>query len=232
MKSAIKEGSILPFLRQRDYVLIKELGQGACGKTVLMRDPLIDHLYVCKKYVPYSELERPELYKNFVREVKLLHLVHHENIVRVFNFHLYPEIYAGSIVMEYIEGREIDAHIKAVPEQASELFRQAISAFAYLESREILHRDIRPGNIMVSTDGRVKVIDFGFGKKIVTSLDYDKSISLNWEYDTPDEFRDSVYNFKTEVYFVGKLFEKMIVNNGIAHFTALFNLVWRRIRVA
>ena len=72
-KSKSTEDSVIKFLRRRDYTLIKELGQGACGKTVLLRDDQIGESFVCKKYVPYSEQHRQEIFANFVREVKLLH---------------------------------------------------------------------------------------------------------------------------------------------------------------
>ena len=70
--------------------MVKELGQGASGKTVLLHDDMIGQDFVCKKYVPYAEKERRALFDNFVREVKLLHQVQHPNVVRIFNHYLYP----------------------------------------------------------------------------------------------------------------------------------------------
>jgi hypothetical protein len=71
---------------------------------------------------------------------------------------------------------------------------------------------------MVCADGTVKIIDLGFGKEVRISKDFAKSISLNWPYEPPSEFSDGRYDFKSEVYFVGKLFEKLIGDNGIRHF--------------
>jgi serine/threonine protein kinase len=102
-----KEG-IVHFLRKRDYRLVKELGQGSCGKTVLLYDDQIEEHFVCKKYVPYSEAERQQLFTNFVREIKLLHKIHHQNIVRVFNHYIYAEQFTGFILMEYVDGSEVD----------------------------------------------------------------------------------------------------------------------------
>jgi serine/threonine-protein kinase len=93
-----------------------------------------------------------------------------------------------------------------------------LEGFCHLEAKNILHRDIRPQNILVRSDGGVKIIDLGFGKKIDHSADFDKSISLNWWCDPPSEFGRAVYDFRTEVYFVGKLFEKIIKEKGIQHF--------------
>ncbi len=212
------ENEIIPFLRKRDYRLVKELGQGACGKTVLLHDESIDELYVCKKYTPHPDLPRAELFSSFVRETKLLYQVFHENVVRVYNHYLYPEHYAGFILMEYIEGRTVAEFVADAPDVINELFEQAVSGFAYLQRKGILHRDIRIANLMVRNDKKLKIIDLGFGKRVETSDDFDKSIDLNWWCQTPDEFGDSRYDFQTEVYFVGKLFERLIQDNNIQSF--------------
>lgn len=214
----IMDKDIVHFLRKRDYVMKQELGHGACGKTVLLWDEQLDTHFVCKKYSPYSENHRQELYLNFIREIKLLHKIHHTNIVRVFNYYLYPELQAGYILMEYVQGTDIEKYLHQNPEQTNEVFLQVIEGFCYLEANNILHRDIRPLNILVGNDGIVKIIDLGFGKRILQPADFDKSITLNWWCDTPAEFADSIYNFSSEVYFVGKLFEKLIQENSIEHF--------------
>ncbi len=210
--------NVIEFVRKRNYVLVRELGQGACGKTVLLRDDVIDELFVCKKYEPFYEEHKQELFDNFLREIKLLHDVYHQNVVRVFNYHLYPERLTGYILMEYVDGSDLDDYVRENPGALSDIFNQAISGFCHLESRNILHRDIRPMNLMVAVDGTVKIIDLGFGKKVEIADDFDKSISLNWWCEPPDEFLEKNYNFATEVYFVGKLFEKVIQELSIEDF--------------
>ncbi len=209
---------LIEFVRKRDYVLVKELGHGACGKTVLLRDDTIDEHFVCKKYAPLYDEHREELFDNFVREIKLLHLLYHQHVVRVFNYYLYPDQLTGYILMEYVEGQDVEEYLQRVPERTNEVFRQTIDGFRHMEVNRILHRDIRPQNIMVRDDGTVKIIDLGFGKQIQQPPDFDKSISLNWWCEPPVEFENSFYDFRTEVYFVGKLFEKIILEHGIDHF--------------
>jgi eukaryotic-like serine/threonine-protein kinase len=209
---------IVEFLRKRDYELVRELGEGACGKTVLLYDDIIKKHLVCKKYSPYSEEKREELFAAFLREIGLLHEIHHQNVIRVFNYYLYPEILAGYILMEYVEGTDIEEYLRHAPETTNEIFAQAIQGFKYLESIQILHRDIRPQNVLVRKDGTLKVIDLGFGKRVQKPEDFGKSISLNWWCEPPAEFADSVYDFRTEVYFVGRLFERIIQEHGIEHF--------------
>lgn len=208
----------IEFPRPKDYILEKELGQGACGKTVLVRDPVIDERFVCKKYSPIYEELKVELFANFIREIKLLYLINHPNIVRIFNYYLYPDKHLGYIFMEYVSGSDIDEYLNRYPESVNEIFRQTVDGFVHLENNQILHRDIRPLNLLVNDAGRVKIIDFGFGKKTTNEEDYEKSISLNWWCEPPLDFDEGVYNFSTEVYFVGKLFERILSDRNIQHF--------------
>ena len=217
-KSEINYPEVIQFLRQKDFLFKKELGQGSCGKTILVHDEVIQENFVCKKYQPFSEQFRDQLFLKFIEEIKLLHLVYHENLVRIFNYYIYDDQKTGYILMEEVKGLEIHEFIEANPSTINDVFAQVINAFAYLESHGILHRDIRPQNLMVTTDGIVKVIDFGFGKAVQNTEDFDKSISLNWWCDTPEEFQQKTYDFKTEIYFIGKLFEQLITDNKIETF--------------
>lgn len=212
------QNEIIHFIRNRDYKLVKELGSGACGQTVLLYDDQIEELFVCKKYQPCNETLRETLFAKFIQEIKLLHQLHHQNVVRVFNHYLYPEKFAGYILMEYVDGSNIEDYVRNFPEQINELFVQAIDGFSYLERSDTLHRDIRPGNLLVTQAGQLKIIDLGFGKRIETSKDFDKSITLNWWCTPPKEFGGGRYDFSTEVYFVGKLFEELIQENDIGDF--------------
>lgn len=210
--------NIIEFLRKKDYRFEKYIGQGGTGQTVLLKDEFIDEFFVCKKYLPYYDTDKEKYFKNFVDEIKILYSLYHLNVVRVFNYYLYPEVHTGYILMEYIKGIQIYEYLNANPERINSIFVQTVDGFRYLEENNILHRDIRPDNILVSDRGVVKIIDFGFGKKIEFGDNCDKSISLNWRYSTPIEFTLQLYDFKTEVYFVGKLFEEIIRENNIETF--------------
>jgi serine/threonine protein kinase len=209
---------IVEFVRKKDLIFVEELGQGACGKTVILYDEIIDERFVCKKYSPSYESFKQELFGNFIREIKLLHTLNHPNIVRIFNYYLYPEQFAGYILMELVKGEDIERYLTVNPDQINQIFLQVIDGFNHLEKCGVLHRDIRPKNILVSDEGVTKIIDFGFGKRIATNQDFDKSITLNWWCDPPLDFADQTYNYTTEVYFIGKLFEKIIFGASIEQF--------------
>lgn len=209
---------IIEFLRSKDYKFIRNIGQGGTGKTILIKDENIDENFVCKKYSPYYEGHKEIYYKNFVDEIKLLHLLYHRNVVRVFNYYLYPEQTTGYILMEFIDGDSISVYIKENPDKLNETFSQTISGFRHLEENGILHRDIRPENILVSNNDTVKIIDFGFGKKTYLDDSFNNSISLNWRYPIPEDFAVGIYDYKTEVYFIGKLFQEIIQENNLQNF--------------
>ncbi|MEV9530564.1 protein kinase [Aliarcobacter butzleri] len=201
----------IKFIRQKDFKLLKEIGQGAVGRTVLLKDEDLDVEFICKKYAPISGVPNELYYKNFIIEIKLLHLLYHKNIVRIFNYYLYPNQFTGYIIMEFIEGQEIDEYLEKYPENINTIFEQVIDGFSYLEENSILHRDIRPSNIMVDNNHNVKIIDFGFGKQQEFIYDEEKSISLNWwGGEKPDDFKNNIYNFKTEIFFIGRLFKNII----------------------
>ena len=210
---------VIEFIRSKDFKLIKEIGQGGTGRTVLLKDDIIDEVFVCKKYAPFHEEYKESLFKFFVDEIKILHKLYHKNIVRVFNYYLYPEQTTGYILMEYIKGTDISTFVVQNPHLINDLFIQTINGFKYLEDNNILHRDIRSQNILVSEEGFLKIIDFGFGKQVKFEEDFDKSISLNWQYSPPADFDSKFYDFRTEIYFVGKLFEEIIKNNKIENFS-------------
>ena len=122
--------------------------------------------------------------------------------------------------MEFIEGQNIMEFLKSNPHRLRDIFVQTINGFKYLEENNILHRDIRPDNLLVSENGIVKIIDFGFGKNInFENNNFEKSITLNWRFSPPNEFTEKIYDFRTEVYFVGKLFEEIIEELKLEDFT-------------
>lgn len=214
-----QNGDIIPFLKQKDYVMVnKELGRGSFGRTVLLKDPFIDELFVAKKYEPDSVEDKAAFYKNFLDEIKIMYKLNHRNIVRIYNYYAYEKNYSGYILMEYIEGKNIDAFIKDyIPwddVSLNDIFAQLIDAFCYMEEHNIVHRDIREGNILVDKTGTVKVIDFGIGK-IFSKLE-ETTDSLAWEInraasDTlPQEYYDGVYTNLTDMFYLAELLQRLI----------------------
>ena len=211
--SEMKEGQVITFDKPKKYEFIRPLSSGGTGKTILMRDTTINEQFVCKKYDPEQKEYEEEFYKRFVDEIKIMYSVYDKNIVRVYDYFLYPELKTGYIIMEYIQGVDIDDYfLWEDNEKINEMFIQIINAFAYLARNGILHRDVRAANIMIDNMDNVKIIDFGFGKKhAADASDAQASVILNWPASKiPNEIWREVYNEKTEIYYVGYLIKNLV----------------------
>lgn len=217
----METGEIIKFDQSKHFKFVRELGSGGTGETNLFKDETTNTLFAIKKYRPSEEnIEHKEdFYHRFVEEIVILFKLSHPNIVRVYNYYLYPNLMTGYLQMEYIEGTSIDAYIRNNSTDLDNLFRSAVKSFEFLEENDILHRDIRPANIMIDNNGELKLIDFGFGK-ILSSTNTENSIRLNWPVtDMPDEVvNGNDYTVETEIYFLGSLFKRLIRENNIEDF--------------
>lgn len=215
-----ENSEIVQFLRQKDFIKIREVGSGGTGTTVLLRDPIISEDFVCKKFTPIKGNDSEDAFERFISEIKFLHLAYHPNVVRVFNYYLYPRSNTGYIFMEFVDGEPINDYLKINPDKVNDLFIQAIEGFSHLEKLNLLHRDIKPANILVSKNGELKIIDFGFSKipSIEDLSNRENSLMLNWPYSLPNECYEGRYNLKSEIYFLGKLFRKIIQDLEIEDF--------------
>lgn len=223
MKSEkIEEGKILKFEAMKSFKYIKELGSGGTGNTHLFKDETTDMLFAIKKYEPAPQnIEfKEELYNRFVDEIKILFKISHPNIVRIYDYYLYPIPKVGYLQMEYISGMPINQYEPTIFDRSwEEIFIETINTFKYLEENNVLHRDIRPENLLIDENQKLKLIDFGFGKisKNNNNKENKNSVLLNWPVtEMPEEIkRDCEYNNKTEIYFVGKLYEHIIKDQNI-----------------
>jgi eukaryotic-like serine/threonine-protein kinase len=142
------------------------LGQGAMGVVYLAHDPQIDRPVALKTMRPaVGEGEAQEVEARFMREAKLAGRLQHPNIVTVYDVGRDGDVIF--IAMEYVDGRPLTRYIGA-PEMTLRakvsIVRQVAEALEHAHERDVVHRDIKPGNILIGRDGRVKVTDFGIGR--------------------------------------------------------------------
>lgn len=210
--SEFKEGEIVDFPTNRKYEFVRALKSGGTGKTILMQDTMLNKFFVCKKYSPMQKQYEKEFYNRFIDEIKIMYAIYDINIVRIFDYYLFPEHSTGYIIMEYVEGKNIDEYFKEEDtDKINSIFVQLINAFAYLEKNNILHRDVRPENVLIDDSGTVKLIDFGFGKNVNEVGNEENSIYLNWPVSQkPEELYSGVYNSQTEIFFVGYLIKNLL----------------------
>ncbi len=168
-----------------------------------------------------KEEDNKKFFKKFINEIQFLFNLHHENIVNIYDYIIDENKHIGCYIMEFIEGKNILDYIKENRKEMCNKFIQAIKVFNYLEDKKICHRDIRINNILVTNDGILKLIDFGFVKSINDSTSIHSATQLiTYPYDWPEELRNKKqkYDNKTEIYFIGQLFLDIISKLEIKKF--------------
>jgi eukaryotic-like serine/threonine-protein kinase len=145
---------------QDRYELIESLAKGGMGQVWKARDVRLERTVALKLISP-ALAEEPEFLVRFLREAQSVARINHPNVVNILDF--------GDIdgtpflVMEYVPGRSL-ADLSGEPvdeDRAREILAQAASGAGAAHAQNIVHRDIKPGNIVVTDDGRTKLVDFG-----------------------------------------------------------------------
>ena len=151
------------------YTLDREIGRGGMGAVWLGHDELLGRLVALKRVgmPPSGAGENPELARA-EREAKLAASLSHPHVVSVFD--LAPDGDDRWLVMEYVEGTNLAELIKAngalPPDQAAPLLAQVADALIAAHRAGVVHRDVKPSNILVTVDGQVKLSDFGIARTL------------------------------------------------------------------
>ena len=148
------------------YRIESTLGQGGMGVVYKARDIHLNRT-VAVKVLPPEKVADPDRRDRFVREARAASALNHPNIVSIYDIRSVEGV--DFIVMEHVEGRTLDEVIPATGMGVPETLRYAIQiadALARAHGAGILHRDVKPSNVMLTSEGRVKVLDFGLAKLV------------------------------------------------------------------
>ena len=157
-----------------DYKIIEEIGAGGMGKVFLAENIHHRKRYALK-ILPQELSKEPNFRKRFFDEARVMSELDHPNIVRVHHIGEHEGTYY--LVMDYIEGpqggsRSLRDELKENPQgriEPKKAYRwivQVAEGLAYAHKKGVIHRDIKPGNILIASDGSVKITDFGLAKAI------------------------------------------------------------------
>lgn len=195
------------------YLVLEKVGSGGSANVYKVKDIETQKVYALKKYITSD----PANYKNLItgveKELKILKYTQHPVIPKIYNIvkeneHIY-------LVMEYVEGENLKEYIKRRKplkiNQIADIMEQVCSGLFYLHSfkEPIVYRDLKPSNIMITSEGIIKLIDFGIAKRYSRELDTDLLALGSKGFAAPEQYGDKngygIYNtdIRSDIYGIG-----------------------------
>ncbi|MDE2117486.1 MAG: serine/threonine protein kinase [Betaproteobacteria bacterium] len=196
------------------YEIIGELGQGAMGIVYKAKDPLIDRIVAIKTISLNLAMEEKEEYEaRFYQEAKAAGRLSHPNIVTIYDVGKSGDV--AYIAMEFLEGRELrdilneDAHLPIG--QVLDIVVQVAQGLAYAHEHGIVHRDVKPANIMVVRDGHVKITDFGIARMASASVRTQTGMVLGSpKYMSPEQVMGKPIDQRSDIFSLGVMLYEML----------------------
>ncbi len=211
------------FTRLGRYAIEGEIGRGGMGIVYRARDERLGKVVAVKVLLNPSSLT-VENRKRFRQEARSAAILNHPSIVAVYDYD--EDLGNPFVVCEYVEGQTLDKTIAAGPlseDRIADIGGQVAAGLAYAHERGILHRDIKPQNIIVSTEGRTKILDFGLAKKMRPDMVGPDDETLDQElvstvagtilgtvqYMSPEQVGGETLDGRTDVFSLGAVLYEM-----------------------
>ena len=190
--------------RVGDYEVLGILGTGGMGQVYRVRNVISDRVEAMKVLLPDLSAE-PELANRFIGEIRTLASFDHPNIAQLHTaFQVDNRLV---MIMEYVEGFTLDQRAKQSPLPLAEVLdyiTQVLSALSYAHSRGVIHRDIKPGNMMVTPHGVLKLMDFGIAKSAADPHQTRPGTTMgSLYYMSPEQVRGTTVDARSDIYSVG-----------------------------
>ncbi|MDN4494196.1 Stk1 family PASTA domain-containing Ser/Thr kinase [Ureibacillus aquaedulcis] len=187
------------------YKILDLIGGGGMSNVYLAHDMILNR-DVAVKILRYDATNEEEFHRRFQREALSATSLTHPNIVSIYDVGEDQDMHY--IVMEYIKGKTLKQYINEFsplsPARSVQIMKQLTSAIAHAHENHIIHRDIKPQNILVDQEGNVKVTDFGIATSL-TATSYTKTNSVigTVHYLSPEQARGGTATSQSDIYALG-----------------------------
>ena len=187
-----------------DYEVLGVLGNGGMGKVYKVRNVISDRVDAMKVLLP-NLAGQQELAERFLREVKVLASLNHPNIAALRTAFMDNDRLV--MIMEYVEGETLAARCARGPVPIADSLHyvdSVLAALSYAHQHNVIHRDIKPGNIMITPDGTVKLMDFGIAHS-ENSADLTKTGTAlgSVRYMSPEQIQGGPIDARSDIYSLG-----------------------------
>ena len=209
-----------------DYEILCALGAGGMGQVFKVRNVISDRIEAMKILLP-DLAGREDLANRFQREIKLLAALNHPNIAS-----LRTALTLGNqlvMVMEYVEGTTLAQALEKGPIPAQDAINyidQVLGALSYAHKQGVIHRDIKPGNMMVTPEGTVKLMDFGIARSGPDqSLTVTGTTLGSLYYMSPEQVKGETTDARSDLYSVGVSLYEMVTGERPFRASSDFSLM-------
>jgi serine/threonine protein kinase len=197
------------------YQLLDELGRGAMGVVYRAHDPVIGRDVAVKTMhlsADGSTANRPEFLTRFQTEARAAGILTHPNIVVVYDAG--EEAGVFYITMELVEGRSLqsllDEHQSFPLPRAIKIIEQACSALDYAHKHNIIHRDVKPANLMIAADDTVKITDFGTAKILRFNTTETAAVIGTPSYMSPEQIKGKTVDGRSDIFALGVILYELV----------------------
>ncbi len=202
------------------YEIREELGKGAMGIVFLARDPLIGRLVALKTFrLGFSAGDRDieQFRARFIREAQSAGILSHPGIVTIHDVVERSEEGIAFIAMEYVRGTNLKALLQgdAPLELAfvADVVTQIAAALDYAHAHGVIHRDVKPANIMLTSDGKVKITDFGIARLDSSNLTQEGQLLGTPNYMAPEQVMGKDVDHRADLFSLGVVLYEMLTGH-------------------
>ena len=214
------------------YEILEEVGQGAMGIVYKAKDPKINRLLAIKtiRFSDEFEEDRIRSVKNrFLREAEISGQLSHPSIVAVYD--VGEDYDLTYMVMEFVEGEDLRNYCKKgslLPlRKVLTIIADTASALDYAHRQKVIHRDVKPGNIMLLKDGKIKVTDFGIAKAVSSSETKSGIVLGTPNYMSPEQINAQEIDGRADIFSLGVVFFELLTGQLPFHGKTLTNLLYQ-----